>query len=161
MSRVENFYLSKNKKNNFRCKHCEKVYFHQQSLHNHVKKNHQEPEKLFMCPQCPKHFDSEKKLKTHESVHLPDEKKMIHPCPYCDKKFTKNVNVSVSSFVLLHFPFNWLLELNFNQFNGDIKIFNWSSSSSLNIQAHIKSIHQMERPFLCSDCGKDFSTKGN
>lgn len=103
------------------CKLCKKMYSHQQSLHNHVKKAHPESDKSpFMCAQCPKQFESEKKLKVHEQVHLPDEKKMKHPCPYCDKKFTKSVNV----------------------------------------QAHIRSIHQMERPFLCSDCGKNFSTKG-
>lgn len=103
------------------CKQCDKVYAHQQSLHNHTKKSHPESEKLsFLCSQCPKSFDSEKKLKVHEQVHMPDDKKMIHPCPYCEKRFTKSVNV----------------------------------------QAHVRSIHQMERPFLCSDCGKNFSTKG-
>lgn len=105
----------------FSCKQCDKMYSHQQSLHNHMKKIHPELDKTtFMCSECSKRFDSEKKLKVHEQVHLPDDKKLIHPCPYCDKKFTKSVNV----------------------------------------QAHVRSIHQLERPFLCSDCGKNFSTKG-
>lgn len=105
----------------FSCKHCEKIYSHQQSLHNHMKKLHPETDKVsFLCSQCPKRFDSDKKLRVHDQVHLPDDKKMIHPCPYCEKKFTKSVNV----------------------------------------QAHVRSIHQLERPFLCSDCGKNFSTKG-
>lgn len=118
------------------CSQCDNRYSHQQSLHAHVKRAHPE----FVCKICPKKFDNEKSLKVHEQVHLPDDKKFKVNCPYCDKKFTKNVNV----------------------------------------QAHIKSIHQMERPFLwwvygfsrnfpqtfsnsfahSSDCGKDFSTKG-
>lgn len=103
------------------CKQCDKVYSHQQSLYNHVRKLHPEPFKsLFMCAECPKRFDTERKLKIHEQVHLPNDKKYTVNCPFCEKKFTKSVNV----------------------------------------QAHIRSIHQMERPFLCSDCGKDFSTKG-
>lgn len=69
---------------------------------------------MFPCKNCSKQFDTERKLKAHEQVHLPDDKKIVHSCPYCEKLFTKSVNV----------------------------------------QAHIRSIHKQERPYLCSDCGK-------
>ncbi|KAL7049161.1 hypothetical protein ACKWTF_003617 [Chironomus riparius] len=109
--------------NSYKCHMCDKVYSHHQSLQNHVKKTHAEQEcKAFICSRCSREFDSERKLKLHEQVHLPDDRKLIHPCPFieCDKKFSKSVNV----------------------------------------QAHIKSVHIKERPFLCSHCGKNFSTKG-
>lgn len=53
-----------------------------------MRTNHSEKEKgIFVCSTCPKRFSSEKKVRIHEQVHLPDELKMIHPCPYCDKRF--------------------------------------------------------------------------
>lgn len=82
-----------------------------------MKNYHDETTKvLLLCTQCPKQFDGQKKLRSHLTTH---EKKMFS-CNYCEKKFTKSVNV----------------------------------------QAHIKSIHQLEKNFLCSNCGKNFSTKG-
>jgi uncharacterized Zn-finger protein len=89
-----------------------------------MKKTHLEQSKggTIKCKKCPKTMTSVRKMKMHEQVHLPDDKKLIYPCPYaeCDKKFSKSVN----------------------------------------IQAHVKAIHAKERPYLCSNCGKSFSTKG-
>lgn len=110
-------------KKELKCQKCDKVYSHQQSLQNHLKKCHGEQKGIhFMCSHCDRSFNSERKLKLHQQVHLPEEEKLIHPCPIsdCDRKFTKSVNV----------------------------------------QAHIKSVHVKERPYLCSNCGKNFSTKG-
>lgn len=103
---------------NSSCKFCKKTYARQHLLSNHVRISH--PKADFTCSQCQKCFDNMKKLKAHEHVHLPRESKFSSTCPYCDKKFTKSVNV----------------------------------------QAHIRSVHQQQRPFLCNDCGKDFTTKG-
>lgn len=47
----------------------------------------------FICTDCSKIFSSLRKLKRHHTVHLPDELKLVHPCQYCDKKFSKRVNV--------------------------------------------------------------------
>lgn len=77
------------------CQICEKVYTHEQSLQNHMKKCHNEEKKNFECLKCCKILDSERKLKIHEQTHLPDDKKLIYPCPIvgCEKKFSKSVNV--------------------------------------------------------------------
>lgn len=79
----------------FSCNDCEKVYSHQQSLHNHIKKFHSNVKRPFICSKCNKKFDTEKKLKTHSLIHLPDDKKLIYSCPMddCDRKFSKSVNV--------------------------------------------------------------------
>lgn len=78
----------------FRCKFCGKVYSHQQSLLNHVRKSHPKMDQSdFTCSSCPKSFENEKKLRVHEQVHQPHGRKFSSCCPYCDKKFTKSVNV--------------------------------------------------------------------
>lgn len=46
----------------------------------------------FACEKCSKRFPSLNKLQRHEIVHLPDELKLIHPCQFCDKRFSKLVN---------------------------------------------------------------------
>jgi uncharacterized Zn-finger protein len=33
-------------------------------------------------------------------------------------------------------------------------------TKSVNVHSHVKTVHVKERPFLCSDCGKNFGTKG-
>lgn len=55
---------------------------------HHMNENHQ-----FVCSECSKSFLSLRKLKRHFAVHLPDEVKLNQTCPYCDKKFSKRVNV--------------------------------------------------------------------
>lgn len=74
------------------------------------------------CSKCSKKFQSERKLKHHEQIHLPNDKKQLFPCPYpeCNKSFTKSINV----------------------------------------QAHVKSIHHKQRDSQCDVCGKVCSTKG-
>lgn len=52
-----------------------------------MKKVHKDlPQSQFVCSKCPKRFESEKKVQIHEQIHIPDNKKMVHPCPYCDKR---------------------------------------------------------------------------
>ena len=73
----------------FRCKICKKIYARGTSLKNHMRIVHKDPEyenEVLVCTKCPKRFSTEKKLKIHEVVHLPNSLKLIHPCVYCDKK---------------------------------------------------------------------------
>lgn len=72
------------------CDQCDKSYSRRQSLKEHMKLKHlkrpTESENPFKCDQCPKSFLLKKTLRTHKVVHLPPEKKIYYPCPYCDKK---------------------------------------------------------------------------
>lgn len=73
------------------CDKCDRTYSRRDTLKEHFRLKHamqMVPAKEFpyQCPSCPKKFLLEKKLRVHQTVHLPHEEKAIYPCPYCDKK---------------------------------------------------------------------------
>lgn len=71
----------------YQCDFCNKLYSRRQTLEDHILQKHRSKQDLpFQCKVCPKKFVSEKRKIQHEFIHLPAEKKFIHPCPYCDKK---------------------------------------------------------------------------
>lgn len=79
----------------FRCEICLKIFDRTRAYQRHLKTHKPKSEvseNKFSCLQCPKKFFSEIKLKIHEEVHSPNSAK-VHPCPYCDKKFTRSVTV--------------------------------------------------------------------
>lgn len=78
----------------FRCGICDRVFEKLCKLDYHMRSKHSSEKLPFVCSKCPKRFSCESKVRLHENVHLPDQLKMVHPCPYCDKKFTKAVNVT-------------------------------------------------------------------
>ncbi|GAB0096619.1 hypothetical protein DMENIID0001_121490 [Sergentomyia squamirostris] len=75
---------------NHLCEICMKSYSRKYLLSEHIREQHSGEELPFACPQCPKRFVTQKKLKLHEINHLSDSEKFIHPCPFCDKKFTRS-----------------------------------------------------------------------
>lgn len=131
----------------FKCNFCDRIYSHQQSLQNHLKKMHKDDGKVnYNCNSCPRKFDNERKLKVHERCHQSNEKKMIHSCPFtnCDKKFTKSVNVQ-SHVKTVH-----IRERNF---------LCSDCGKSFGTKGALKEhqiIHSSEYPFSCKFCAKKF-----
>ncbi|GAB0096620.1 hypothetical protein DMENIID0001_121500 [Sergentomyia squamirostris] len=70
------------------CSICSKSYKSKDQLTEHMRERHSDEELPFSCCQCHKRFINKKKLKSHSVKHLPDAQKFIHPCPFCDKKFS-------------------------------------------------------------------------
>lgn len=69
------------------CEPCDMIFRTRTAYIKHLRSTHPGSEKpLYSCSKCPKRFFLRFKLKLHESMHLPDDKKFIHPCHFCDKK---------------------------------------------------------------------------
>ncbi|CRL02670.1 CLUMA_CG015854, isoform A [Clunio marinus] len=162
---------------NFTCHICQEELKTFYSLKNHYKREHQTNPQ--MTCSCGATVTSKSQILIHRKMHMT---KNLFSCKFCDKIYSHQQSLQShmrrthpdtknSSFLCLICP---------KQFDTErkLKVHNQSHlpdekkmihpcpycdkrfTKSVNIQAHVRSIHQMERPFLCSECGKCFSTKG-
>lgn len=72
---------------------CKAVFDKKQLFDTHMREHHPDAENPFICSKCPKNFPTLRRLHIHEAIHLPDDQKYVHPCEFCDKRFSKLVNV--------------------------------------------------------------------
>lgn len=77
------------------CQFCEITFEQPHRYISHMRNKHSPTVLPYVCDECPKCFVSEKKMLRHAACHRPVGQKKIHPCPECDRTFTRADNVQM------------------------------------------------------------------
>ncbi|XP_058814570.1 zinc finger protein weckle-like [Topomyia yanbarensis] len=106
---------------------------------------------LVGCESCDETFRTRSLYIYHLQSKHPDSAELSHGCSMCPKRFPSEKKAKLHECV--HLP-------------SDQKMLHPCSycdkkfSKLVNVQAHIKTVHIGERPYICEECGKAFGTKG-
>lgn len=126
------------------CHLCDKTFDQPRRYRQHMRYKHIPDIMPFACDQCPKFFASEKKKLQHSASHRPVEQKKIHPCPECDRTFSRAENVN----------------LHIRRVHMGVRSFVCEECGKALASKGALSRHQMThsdaRPFKCNDCKKCF-----
>ncbi|GAB0096616.1 zinc finger protein weckle [Sergentomyia squamirostris] len=128
------------------CEICSKNYSRRYLLNLHIRAVHSNEELPFVCSKCPKRFVTETKLRVHEMIHLPDEEKFKHPCPYCGKKFAEMRQVQTHIRVVHQGDRPFICEQCGKSF-----------ATKRGLAEH-RVTHSDEYPFHCPHCPKKFKS---
>lgn len=74
----------------YECEDCRRKYKNPNVYRKHMRSCHNvviESMPDFECPICKKDCSTRGRLKLHMRQHLPEEEKLVVPCPFCDRKF--------------------------------------------------------------------------
>ncbi|XP_073822629.1 uncharacterized protein [Musca autumnalis] len=74
----------------YECNECRRKYKNPNVYRKHMQSTHNviiESMPDFECPICQKDCSTRSRLKMHLRQHLPQEEKLVVPCPFCDRKF--------------------------------------------------------------------------
>lgn len=99
------------------------------------------------CPVCKKYCYNRSRLKSHMRQHLPDDEKLLFPCPYCEKRFAQ------SSAMRVHV----------NRIHHDLKPFicdqcGRACKTVAALNEH-QLVHTDKCPYQCEVCNKSFKNK--
>ena len=133
----------------FGCTRCERVFSNRTEFRLHMQTAHQPPpqQEEIHCPYCPEcTFSNETEYRNHLKTHA------NFPCTLCGTAFTRERDLR-SHCIEKHDP-----EYD-NPNNPTCPYCGVIFSTVSNLNAHIRVLHQGNRPFACSECGKSFGHK--
>lgn len=126
------------------CHLCDTTFNLPRRYMDHMRSKHSPNILPFTCDKCPKFFVSEKKMAQHATCHRPVEQKKIHPCPECEKTFTRAETVQ------LHIRYTHI---------GMVAFVCEECGKTCKTKGALKE-HQFShtdvRPIKCKDCPKRF-----
>lgn len=67
------------------------MFVKQETFEAHVKAKHSPESEKYICDHCGKQFAEKNVLRKHVHTHLPNDLKLIHPCPICGKRSVLNI----------------------------------------------------------------------
>lgn len=136
---------------NFRCTVCNKNYKTQSHYNNHMSTHHiqnnEGESRKFTC-ECGKSFKEARHLAVHQNSHLPSERKFVHLCTYCDRRYS-------SIFSLRHH----IKHIHVKELNFQCQHCEKAFSRKANLDSHISHVHTSERKHECDICGLKVKTK--
>ena len=129
----------------YKCDECGEAFSQHSGLNKHkLGGKHRNSPKLrkYTCDECGKTFTQLTGLRNHKRIHTGDK---TYQCSECGKAFTRGEHLIEHQGIHNKKPYQ-CKECAFSQKTG--------------LSHHIK-IHTGEKPFECSECGRDFSCKSN
>ncbi|XP_043200936.1 uncharacterized protein LOC122369894 [Amphibalanus amphitrite] len=127
------------------CAECRLKFANKAALQRHQREQHPEPQ-LIACPEpdCERRFDSQKRLTHHLLQHLAGPP---WRCKLCDKEFRSKY--SLRDHVRTH--------SGQKPFECEICAMRFSLRS--NLAMHMRYVHQNDRRFKCTLCGKGYKRR--
>ncbi|XP_059618621.1 oocyte zinc finger protein XlCOF6-like [Phlebotomus argentipes] len=164
---------AKQKKENI-CDFCSRKFLSPCLLRDHIWSKHRQEERPYVCSECGKRFTTKGNLQSHMTIHMPDEMRLIFPCPYCEKKFSQKICVE-GHITACHDRDNAFIceecgkscntkgalgqhmETHIKEYNFQCQICSKKFKTRLQVKRH-EVCHSAE-VFLCGECGLKLKSK--
>ena len=131
------------KKNPYKCPNCDYRTDNKYYLRAHLLREKASYD-LYQCDYCDNTFKTKSRLKQHTNIHIHE---VIYECDYNNCNYETLTRASLVAHKLIHNNKRWkCLECG---------IF---TSSSGDLNYHIRVVHRKEKPFKCEQCKRDYPT---
>lgn len=137
--------LEENGEKILKCLLCLKKYQTKLNLEKHKCDFYKNYNLSLPCTYCSETFPSAQKMYIHRKIHLTNN---LY-CSLCDKKFTTEAGLK------------YHLKGHNNIQDYKCPYCEKKFTASTNLSTHIKARHTLDKPFSCTLCDRQFSTKGH
>ena len=126
-----------------KCSTCNATFTSNKNLCRHLKNHTVESKRKFVCPNCPKRFNTRRHLESHIRMHTNDRR---FKCSECDKTYKYDAQLRIHH--RLHTGQRFYCEVCKKPF-----------IDKADLKRHLIS-HSDLRPYKCDTCGAAFKRKG-